>query len=500
MLNEAANEEQIFLIELLRAIYQNQEVYPILQHNLSKLNDNLALILRKWVSDRFAKEPANAINIARVIVKLSTMMQSFEQGNPGSNLEIAIAGYEAVLQIYTREAFPKESNIVQQALVTAYQQRQHLLSKTLSELQQQTVQTQTQIKTLTEELQEELQQAKLQFNDLNTVVTHLKQQANSSDSTFLVTEFPELEKHHIPLQQFASTGNGLPKIEQFNTAIFYDIENLTMGRTDPNLNFSLKKIQTDIEKVCLVNKIAIQCAYADWSDTRLRLLKNDIQELGIETVQIFDYSHKRNAADIQLAIDVMELAQSRSILEVFVIVSGDGAFAALAKKLHEYGKSVIGCAYEGQVNRVLKSVCDRFLPIPVTQAKIEDIQVTELTQDGLLNDEIFLITQKILQELQQNSEQASQLQKGGIPMSQVIQILRNKIPKFDQKREKYSSNFTLFLKIIIEKTDTSLYIENNKLILRKMLTTSSNGSSKKPLKGLTTSSSNLKEITVTAQP
>ncbi|MHC5934055.1 hypothetical protein [Nostoc sp.] len=61
MPNEAANQEQTFLMDLLKAIYQNQEIYPLLQHNLSKLNDNLALMLRKWVSDRFAQEPAKAI-------------------------------------------------------------------------------------------------------------------------------------------------------------------------------------------------------------------------------------------------------------------------------------------------------------------------------------------------------------------------------------------------------------------------------------------------------
>lgn len=174
MPNEAANDEQTFLISLLRATYQNQELYPILQDNLSKLNNNLALMLRKWVSDRFAKEPGNAINIARVIVKLSTIIQDFKQGNLASNLEIAIAGYEAVLHIYNCETFPKESNIVQQALVTAYQQRQHTLSKTLGELQQQTFQTQTQIKIVTEQLQQELQQANLQFKDLNTIIRHFK--------------------------------------------------------------------------------------------------------------------------------------------------------------------------------------------------------------------------------------------------------------------------------------------------------------------------------------
>ncbi|WP_414569639.1 NYN domain-containing protein [Nostoc sp. CCY 9925] len=469
MPNEAANEEQTFLIGLLRATYQNQELYPILQDNLTKLNNNLALILRKWVSDRFTKEPANAINIARVIVKLSTTIQSFEQGNPAINLEIAIAGYEVVLHIYNRETFPKESNIVQQALVTAYQQRQDTLSKTLGELQQQTVQTQTQIKIVTEQLQQELQQANLQFKDLNTIIRHFKQQEISSDSTSLITELHDLKQRQIRLEEFTNTANELPKIEKFNTAIFYDIENLTMGRNEPNLNFSLKQIQTDVEKVGMVNKIAIQCAYADWSDSRLRLLKNQIQELGIEAVQIFDYSHKRNAADMQLAIDVMELAQSRPTLEVFVIVSGDGAFAALAKKLHEYGKSVIGCAYEGQMNRVLKSVCDRFLPIPAPQAKTEDIQVTEVTEDNLLNDEIFVKTNKILQELQQNSQQASQLQKAGIPMSQIHQILKNNIPNFDEKQKKYNSKFTNFIKIIIEESNTSLDISNNKLIWREKL-------------------------------
>ncbi len=368
MPNEATKQEQNFLIDLLRATYQNQEVYPILQHNLSKLNNDLALMLRKWVSDRFAKEPVIAINLARVIIKLSTIIQEFEQGNLASNLEIAIAGYETVLPIITYEDFPKEWDIVQQALLTAYQQRQKILSTTIGELREQTFPSQTQINVLTEKLQEELQQSKLQINDLKTTITQLQQEVVSSNSaqeiTSLIAEFQELKQRQIRVEQLTTTANISPNTEQFNTAIFYDIENLTMGRSNPNLNFSLKQIQTNLENTNIVNKIAIQCAYADWSDYRLRLLKNEIQELGIEAIQIFDYSHKRNAADMQLAIDVMELAQSRPTLEVFVIVSGDGAFAALAKKLHEYGKTVIGCAYEVQINRILKSVCDHFIPIP----------------------------------------------------------------------------------------------------------------------------------------
>ncbi|MCW5313466.1 NYN domain-containing protein [Nostoc sp. KVJ3] len=498
MPNEAANQEQSFLIDLLRATYQNQEVYPILQHNLSKLNDNLALMLRKWVSDRFAKEPANASNIVGVIVKLSTIIQAFEQGNLASNLEIAIAGYESVLQVCTREAFPKEWDIVQQALVTAYQQRQQIFSRTISELREHTVQTQSQINTLTEQLQQESEQAKLQVNELKSIITQLKEEVSSSEPTpeitSLIADLKELKQRQTRVEHLTTKAHISSNLGEFNTAIFYDIENLTMGRSNPNLNFSLKQIQTNLENTSLVNKIAIQCAYADWSDSRLRLLKNEIQELGIEAIQIFDYSYKRNAADMQLAIDVMELAQSRPTLRVFVIISGDGAFAALAKKLHEYGKTVIGCAYEGQINRVLKSVCDRFIPIPAPQAKIEEIPIHEVTSDSLLNDDVFVETKKVLQGLKQNIEQLNQLKQVGIPISQIHKILREKIPAFDQKREQYGEKLTIFLNKVIQETDIYLSIDNNKLFSGKILTIGSNDSSNKIVKVLTDSSNNFKEV------
>lgn len=403
----------------------------------------------------------------------------------------------------TREVFPREWDVVQQALVTAYQQRQQILSRTIGELREQTIQTQTQINTLTEQLQEELQQAKLQVNDLKTTITQLKQEEGNSESkieiTSLITELKELKQRQSRVEQF-TTANISPKTEQFNTAIFYDIENLTMGRNNPNLNFSLKDIQTNLENTTLVNKIAIQCAYADWSDFRLRPLKNEIQELGIEAIQIFDYSHKRNAADMQLVIDIMELAQSRPTLQVFVIVSGDGAFAALAKKLHEYGKTVIGCAYEVQINRILKSVCDCFIPIPAPQAKIENIPINEVTSESLLNDELLVVTNKILQDLKKNFEQLNQLQQGGILLPQIHQILKKNIPNFDQKRENHGYKLASFLNIVIEGTDICLSSDNNKLILRETLTLGSNGSSNQTLNGgspylrtrvLTTNSVNL---------
>ncbi len=76
---------------------------------------------------------------------------------------------------------------------------------------------------------------------------------------------------------------------------------------------------------------------------------------------------KKNAADIQLVVDTMDITIRFPHIEVYVIVSGDGGFASLAKKLHEYGKQVIGCAYENAANDIFKSVCDYFIKLELPE-------------------------------------------------------------------------------------------------------------------------------------
>jgi hypothetical protein len=95
---------------------------------------------------------------------------------------------------------------------------------------------------------------------------------------------------------------------KFNTAVFYDIENLIGGYSLTNVellnHLSLKLIAEQI-KQSGIGEIAIHRAYADWSLPRLSQLKQDIVELGITPVHIFGFGRgiTRNASDIHLAID-----------------------------------------------------------------------------------------------------------------------------------------------------------------------------------------------------
>ncbi|MFB2894177.1 NYN domain-containing protein [Aerosakkonemataceae cyanobacterium BLCC-F50] len=109
---------------------------------------------------------------------------------------------------------------------------------------------------------------------------------------------------------------------RFNTAIFYDIENLLKGYSFSQqmiANLSLEEILESIRKTEKIGQIAVQRAYANWSDSRLSIMRGEINELGIDPIQVFGFSreHKKNAADIQLAIDAIDLAHVRPSLEIF---------------------------------------------------------------------------------------------------------------------------------------------------------------------------------------
>jgi hypothetical protein len=254
--------EQILLIDLLKAISRNQDIYPQLNHNLDKLNNNFALQLRKFAIEYFTKQPTQTVSTAKLIVKFSKLIQEFDSCNRVNNLEIAIAGYETSLQILTRETFPDDWGNIQQALVSAYNQRQEILNNTIAELKQNTVNIKTDVSTIVQELRQEVQIAQQQFLQLQ------KTPEISLDIQPIVSAIREIQPYH----------------QSFNTVILYDIENLTLGNRDPVFEFSLKNIIEQVQQIDVVEKIAIQFAYADWSNNKFGAIKRDIQELGIEPV------------------------------------------------------------------------------------------------------------------------------------------------------------------------------------------------------------------------
>ncbi len=431
---------QDLILRFLKAISQNKDINPLLVEHSDKLDNTSASELRKFASSTFANQPAKAVGIAKIIVKFSNLIENFQQGNHANNLEIAIAGYESALTVITHEASSQDWAGIQQNLIGVYQQRQDILSKTITELKENTVQAQTQINDLTEHFQQEIKQSKQQVTELQTELGELSQSKNNSALAI------DLQPIVSAIQQTKTPS------QSFNTVILYDIENLTKGNSNPQFNFSLEDITENIKRYNLVNKIAGQYAYADWSDGRLRRIKPSIQQLGIEPMQIFGFNNHKNAADIQLVIDAVELIHSKPSLEVFAIVSGDGGFSCLAKKLHEYGKIVIGCGYENHSNKLLPAVCDYFVRLPDPAHKIEQSNNCNNAKATVEAQKSKNNYRKVLEYLKNNQPYQSALKEDGVDFSEVNKVFKEQISDFDYKKQGFTQ-FKKFLNSVIQGTE-----------------------------------------------
>ncbi|NEP52110.1 MAG: tetratricopeptide repeat protein, partial [Moorea sp. SIO3C2] len=113
-----------FLQSILQAVTTDdspQSVYPLLEENLDKLDEDLGQILQSWVRETLPQlQPEEAKYLARVIGKVGNLIQEFPIGNIANNLEIAIVSYEVLLTVFTFEAFPQDWATTQTNLGIAY--------------------------------------------------------------------------------------------------------------------------------------------------------------------------------------------------------------------------------------------------------------------------------------------------------------------------------------------------------------------------------------------
>ncbi|HZG92052.1 MAG TPA: NYN domain-containing protein [Pseudonocardia sp.] len=143
-------------------------------------------------------------------------------------------------------------------------------------------------------------------------------------------------------------------------ALFLDYENLAIGARD-----GLGVVPFDFGPIADAlaerGRVVARRAYADWSafDEDRRLLARAQVEL-IEIPQRIGGSRK-NAADIKMAVDAIQLAYERGFITTFAIGTGDSDFTPLVHKLRELDKRVIGIGVQSSTSALLPPACDEFL-------------------------------------------------------------------------------------------------------------------------------------------
>src|SRR5207253_5898977 len=212
-----------------------------------------------------------------------------------------------------------------------------------------------------------------------------------------------------------------------NAALLIDFDNVTMGIRS-ELQTELKNLlSSDIVK----GKVSVQRAYADWRRYPQYIVP--LAESSIDMIMATAYgSAKKNATDIRLAVDAMELVFTRPEIGTFILLSGDSDFASLVTKLKEYGKYVIGVGIRESSSDLLVQNCDEYYSYNELAGLTKESDVTHPRHDPW-----DLVIEAVKQMTAHNDVMRS---------DRLKQVMQEIDPAFNEK----DLGFSRFSKFVIE--------------------------------------------------
>jgi len=143
-------------------------------------------------------------------------------------------------------------------------------------------------------------------------------------------------------------------------AIFIDYDNIEMSLEELFGRGAEVDWGRVLQVASSIGRVIIRRAYADWSQVHERK-QRELLGQGLELVYV-NSRRGKNAADIRIVIDAMELLNDeQSEFSHVLLVSGDGDFTELVHRLRTHGKVVIGMGVSGTSADFLVGACDKFM-------------------------------------------------------------------------------------------------------------------------------------------
>ncbi|MCA0273215.1 MAG: NYN domain-containing protein [Proteobacteria bacterium] len=187
-------------------------------------------------------------------------------------------------------------------------------------------------------------------------------------------------------------------------------------------NIPAKYAGAILKEITALGEPALRRVYGDWSSGRLGNWAKEVRDLGLVAHQETANTIGKNASDIGLVIDAMDILHTGRF-DGFVLVSSDSDFTALANRIREQGLDVIGIG-EAKAPESLRKVCNRFILIEniVEEESERDKPGAEARKTPL--DAMKLIL-KVMEKLPQEDDWFS--------LGQLGQALTAEYPDFDSR-------------------------------------------------------------------
>jgi uncharacterized LabA/DUF88 family protein len=141
-------------------------------------------------------------------------------------------------------------------------------------------------------------------------------------------------------------------------AVFIDFDNIEIGvRSTLGAQFDIGPV---LEALKERGEVVSKTAYSDWK--RAGDHSRGLTHHAIKMVQRnLTPGGDKNGADINLALDALEMAFTHPHINAYVIVGGDSDFISLVEKLKQYDKKVLVVGGRSFTSNILQKNCHEFI-------------------------------------------------------------------------------------------------------------------------------------------
>ncbi|QOY53781.1 NYN domain-containing protein [Candidatus Sulfurimonas marisnigri] len=160
----------------------------------------------------------------------------------------------------------------------------------------------------------------------------------------------------------------MKKQHNHNIAMFIDCDNV-----------SSKYIESIFEDLSQYGTVNIRRAYGDWKDKKLFGWENVLQDYNIKPIQQFAYTKGKNATDIAMIIDIMDILYSKD-LEAIVLITSDSDFTPIVTRILSDGLTVYGYG-ESKTPMPFVNACSQFIYVE----KLSGLQNDKTVYDSAKN-------------------------------------------------------------------------------------------------------------------
>lgn len=238
-------------------------------------------------------------------------------------------------------------------------------------------------------------------------------------------------------------------MDEFTIALLIDADNI-----------GARHIESILGELAKYGKVTIRRMYGDWSQDRLKPWLDKSSQFSLTPIMQSNDTPKKNASDIGLVIDAMDILYSGKV-NGFCIVSSDADFNKLAKRLRESGNLVIGIG-EQKTPEAFRASCEKFISLDIIneETELEDVKSDTVPDTNDTNqkysEEKSFTKRSIIEKAIINMVLDSGMDS--MDLGEIGRRINNVFPDFDVR----NYNYTKLSELLKEFDNLSLINKENK--------------------------------------